>query len=243
MTMPSSPLAAPPDRAARRAAVRAGLTDMVPAFPAILAWGLVTGVAMAQSGLALPKAYVLSTIAYAGSAQLAALPLMVGHAPIWVTVLSALMVNLRFVIYSAALRPALAPLSLPRRVGLAYLIGDMSFVFYMRAAHARDPATRPAYFGGLAAANFVPWHLGSYAGLLAAGRIPPEWGLDFAGMLALLALLVPMLATRPALAGCAAAGALGVALHALPAHAGIVVATLAGIAVALAAERLPRMRR
>jgi predicted branched-subunit amino acid permease len=214
----------PEPRAARRAAFRAGVADMAPAYPAVFAWGLVTGVAMAQSGLGLTKAYVLSAVAYAGSAQLAALPLLVSHAPLWVTVATALMVNLRFVIYSAALRPALGALPLGRRLGLAYLIGDMCFVFYMRAAERRDPATRPAYFLGLAAANFVPWHLGSFAGLLAAGRIPAEWGLEFAGMLALLALLVPMLASRPA-------------------RAGLVLATLAGITVALAVERLARPRR
>jgi predicted branched-subunit amino acid permease len=213
---------------------------MAPALPAILAWGLVTGVAMAQSGLALPEAYVLSAIAYAGSAQLAALPLLVGHAPIWVTVLTALMVNLRFVIYSAALRPSLAALPLARRFGISYLIGDMSFVVYMRSDHRREPATRSAYFLGLAAANFLPWHLGSFAGLLAAGRIPAAWGLDFAGMLALVALLVPMLVSRPGLAGCVVAGALSIALDALPARTGLVIATLAGIGAALVVERVRR---
>lgn len=221
-----------------RAAFRAGLKDMVPAFPAIVAWGLVTGVAMAQSGLPLTKAYGLSTISYAGSAQLAALPLLVGHAPVWVIALTALMVNLRFVIYSAALRPVLAELSLRRRFGLAYLIGDMSFVMYMRHSSSKSPATRAAYFGGLSAANFLPWHFGSYVGLFAAGHIPADWGLDFAGLLALLALLVPLLASLPTVVGCVIAGIAGIALNGLPAHAGLIVATLLGIAGAVAVDHL-----
>ncbi len=221
-----------------QAAFRAGLKDMVPAFPAIIAWGLVTGVAMAQSGLPLMKAYGLSTIAYAGSAQLAALPLLVGHAPAWVITLTALMVNLRFVIYSAALRPVLAELPLRRRFGLAYLIGDMSFVMYMRHSSSKAPAIRAAYFGGLSAANFLPWHFGSYVGLYAAGHIPAAWGLDFAGLLALLALLVPLLASIPAVTGCLIAGIAGVALNGLPAHAGLIVATLLGIAGAVVVDHL-----
>jgi predicted branched-subunit amino acid permease len=235
--------AGPQQALAARSAVRAGFMDMVPTFPATIAWGLVTGVAMAQSGLGLPKAYVLSILAFAGSAQLAALPLLVGHAPVWVTVLTALMVNLRFVIYSAALKSALAPVPLARRCGIAYLIGDVPFVMFTRSGHRYEAALRPAYFCGLAAANFLPWHLGSFAGLLAAGRIPPEWGLDFAGMLALIALLVPMLVSRPGLAGALVAGLLGIALDALPARTGLVVATLGGIAVALLVDQRVRRRR
>ncbi|HXQ31499.1 MAG TPA: AzlC family ABC transporter permease [Steroidobacteraceae bacterium] len=228
---------------AARTAARKGFADMVPTFPATIAWGLVTGVAMAQSGLGLPKAYVLSTIAFAGSAQLAALPLLVSHAPVWVTVLTALMVNLRFVIYSAALKTSLARVPLARRCGLAYLIGDMTFVIFMRSGHRYEAATRPAYFFGVAVANFLPWHFGSFAGLLAAGRIPSEWGLDFAGMLALIALLVPMLVSRPGLAGAMVAGLLSLALDALPARTGLVLATLGGIAVALLVDQLGRRRR
>jgi branched chain amino acid efflux pump len=230
------------ERDPKRAAFRAGLRDMLPTFPATIAWGLVTGVAMAQSGFGLGKSYAMSTIAYAGSAQLAALPLLVAHAPVWVTVLTALMVNLRFAIYSAALQPTLGHLPLRRRCWLAYLIGDMTFVIFMRSGTRQPAALRPAYFVGLSIANFLPWHVGSYAGLLAAGRIPPAWGLDFAGMLALLALLVPMLGNRPALAGCLTAGTLGIALDPLPARIGLVLATLAGIAAALVTERLRRRR-
>ena len=216
---------------------------MVPTFAATIAWGLVTGVAMAQSGLGLPTAYVMSTVAYAGSAQLAALPLLVGHAPVWIIVLTALMVNLRFVIYSAALTSTLAPLPLARRCWLAYLVGDMTFVIFARSGHKHEPAVRPAYFAGMAVANYLPWHVGSYAGLLAAGRIPAEWGLDFAGMLALIALLAPLLATRPGFAACLVAGALSVVLEPLPAHTGLVLATLAGIAAALVVERYAGRQR
>lgn len=225
-----------------RAAFRRGFADMLPMIPANLAWGLVTGVAMAQSGLGVAKAWGLSLLAYAGSAQLAALPLLVGHAPVWVTVLTALMVNLRFVIYSAALKPALARVPRGRRLALSYLIGDMPFVVFMRSSAAHPRERWPAYFLGIASSNFLWWHVGSCTGLLAAGRIPAAWGLDFAGMVALVALLVPMLASRPGLAACAVAGALSIGLDALPARAGIVVATLAGVGCALLVERLRRVR-
>jgi predicted branched-subunit amino acid permease len=38
---------------------------------------------MAKSGLPLPMALLMSLIVFAGSAQLAVLPLMTGGAPVW----------------------------------------------------------------------------------------------------------------------------------------------------------------
>jgi predicted branched-subunit amino acid permease len=222
-----------------RAAFRAGTLDIAPAIPATVAWGLVTGVAMAQSGLDLSQAYALGLLAFAGSAQLAVLPLLASHAPVVVIVLTALIVNLRFVIYSAAMKSEFMMLSFPRRLGIAYLIGDFPFVIFERIAPQYEPRLRPVYFLGIGLCNLVVWQAGQLAGLIAGGRIPSEWGLDFAGMVALVALVVPMLRSRPGLAACAVGGAVGVVLDGLPAHAGLVLATLAGVTAAVLAKRLP----
>jgi predicted branched-subunit amino acid permease len=228
---------------AAQAAFRAGYLDIAPAIPATVAWGLVTGIAMAQSGLTLPQAYGLGLLAFAGSAQLAVLPLLASHTPLFVIVLTALIVNMRFVIYSAAMKSEFMMLSFPRRLGIAYLIGDFPFVLFERLAPQQEPQLRPVYFLGIGLCNLAVWQAGSLAGLLAAGRIPSEWGLDFAGMVALVALVVPMLRSRPGFAACAVGGAVGVALDGLPAHAGLVLATIAGICAALLADRLPRRAR
>ena len=55
--------------------------------------------------------------------------------------------------------------------------------------------------------------------------------------LALLALLVPMLATRPSQVGAAVAATLSLSLHRLPFKLGVVTAILAGIGAAVVAER------
>lgn len=231
-------MSAEPPRDRARDAFRKGLRDMTPVAPAVATWGIVTGVAMAQSGLALSDAVGLSLIAYAGSAQLAALPLLVAGAPVAVSVLTALMVNLRFVIYSAAVAPAFRALPLKERLKIGYLIGDISFVVYMRhEARWPDTQLRTQYFIGVGFAMFLVWHAGSLIGLFAAAAIPRDWGLDFAGLLALLALWVPTLASRPALAGSVVAAALAVALDGWPFRLGLVAAILAGLTVAVLADR------
>ena len=47
------------------------------------AWGLVTGMVMTKSGLSLGLALAMTLLVFAGSAQLASLPLIMAGAPIW----------------------------------------------------------------------------------------------------------------------------------------------------------------
>jgi len=229
------------DIVARRAAFMEGVRDMAPASPGIAAWGLVTGVAMVQSGLSLAHALGLSAIAYAGSAQLAVLPLFAGGSPVWVIVLTAVMVNLRFVIYSAVLRKPLAHLPWQRRLLLGYLTGDLTFVLFMRRLE-RDPAwpQRGSYFFGMASVNWVVWHVTSLLGIALATRVPAQWGLDLAGTLALLALLIPFCLRPPAAAGVVVAACVAVAGYGWPLRLGLLAAILCGVIAAFGTEKLLR---
>ena len=238
---PDAPTRGTPEE--RRAAFREGARDFVPMLPAIVAWGLVTGVALVQSGLSLAHALGLSATAFAASAQLATVPMIVAGAPLSIVVLTALMINLRFVIYSAALKNSLQHVPMRRRVLLGYLIGDMGVVLYLKRVQ-RDPgwAPRDAYFLGMSSVNWVVWHVASLTGIFAAAWIPREWGLEFAGTLALLALLVPMCARLPAAAGIAVAAGVGIATLHWPARLGLVFAVLCGIVAAMGVERARRSR-
>ena len=60
---------------------RQGASDMLGAGLGVGAWGLVTGVAMVKGGMSTPLALFMSLTVYAGSAQLAVLPLMAAGAP------------------------------------------------------------------------------------------------------------------------------------------------------------------
>lgn len=223
--------------AERRAAFREGVRDYLPAVPALVAWGVVTGVAMVQSGLALEYVLGLTATAFAASAQLSSVPLMVSGAPLWAIVLTALMVNLRFVIYSAALKSHLQHLSWRRRLGLAYLVGDMLVVMFLQKMQVRpDWAARDAYFLGMAALNLVVWHASSLLGIFGAAWIPRDWGFELAGTLALLALVLPACARFPGAFGAVVAALVGVATLHWPARLGLLVAIVAGVVAALFAE-------
>jgi len=124
---------------------RRGVHDMIGFGPGIAAWGLVTGMTMVKSGLSLPLAVFMSMTVYSGAAQLAALPLIVGAAPVWVVWAAAFCVNLRFVIYSAQWRLYFAHLPRWQRMTLGYFAADVNLVVFQRAypLARRDPARCP----------------------------------------------------------------------------------------------------
>jgi len=211
-----------------------GSRDMVGVSMGIAAWGLVTGVAMAKSGLPLELSILMSLLVFAGSAQLAALPLLVSGAPVWMVWAIALCVNLRFVIFSAQWRPYFAHFPRWRRMVLGYFTADLNYVIFM----ARFPEPRPSpeqmpYFWGGVATNWPSWQLPTLAGLLLADKIPTEWGFGFAGILALLGLMYSLLTDRASWVAAGVASAAAVAAVALPLKLNIVVAIAAAVAAGL----------
>ena len=211
-----------------------GSRDMVGVSLGIAAWGLVTGVAMAKSGLPLSMSILMSLLVFAGSAQLAALPLLVSGAPVWMVWAIALCVNLRFVIFSAQWRPYFAHLPRAQRLLRGYFTADLNYVVFM----ARFPEPRPApeqepYFWGGVATNWPAWQLPTLAGLLLADVIPTQWGFGFAGILALLGLLYSLLGDRASWVAAGVASAAAIAAAALPLKLNIVVAIAAAIAIGL----------
>jgi predicted branched-subunit amino acid permease len=215
-----------------------GVHDMLGPSLGISAWALVTGVAMVKGGLSVPIAAAITVFVYAGSAQLAALPLMTAGAPLWVLFATAFCVNMRFVIFSAQWRKYFGHLPRWRRLALGYLAVDLSYVLFMR----RFPDPKPApeqlpYFWGGVTWNWLSWQAPALAGVVLADRVPTEWGLEFAGVLALLGVAYSLLSGRKSWAAGAVASIAAVAAFGFPLKLNIVVAIAAGVAVGMLLDR------
>ncbi|MBL0729758.1 AzlC family ABC transporter permease [Piscinibacter sp. HJYY11] len=218
----------------RHAQFREGVREMSGVTLGIAAWGLVTGVAMVKGGLSIPLALLMTFVVYAGSAQLAALPLMMVGTPVWVIWATALCINLRFVIFSAQWRPYFMRYGLRDRLVLGYVSGDLTYVLFMkRFPEARDDEGQIEYFMGAASANWLSWQIPVVVGILLADVIPTHWGLGFAGVLALLGLTYSLISDRATALAAVVAGAAAVAAFALPLRLHIVVAIAAAVCVGL----------
>jgi len=172
------------------------------------------------------------------------LPLMAAGAPLWVIWLTASCVNLRFVIFSSMWRSYFAHLPRRRRMALGYFSGDVIFVSFMKRYPQPEPeATQLPYFWGAATTNWLAWQIPSVAGIILANAIPLSWGLGFAGVLALLGILLSMLGERSSWLATAVAGSAAVAAFALPLKLNILVAIAAAVAAGLAMESGERALR
>ena len=226
---------------------RVGMRDLVSVAPGIAAWGLMTGVAMVKSGMSLTEAVLMGVLVFAGSSQLAAVPLIVAGAPMWVILATAFCVNLRFVVFSAHLRPYVMHQPLWRRLASGYFTADLSYVLITQRYPypATDPVTlraQEAYWAGNVALNWVSWVIPSLLGIALANFVPLAWGLGFAGILALLGIMCSLATTRLRAVAAGVAGAAAVAAFALPLKLNILVAIAAAVAAGLVLEKLPALR-
>jgi predicted branched-subunit amino acid permease len=223
---------------------RVGMRDMAPQAPGIAAWGLMTGVAMLQSGLSVTEAVAMTVLVFAGSSQLAALPLLMAGAPAWVILATGFCVNLRFVVFSLHLRPYLVHLPLWRRLTHGYLTADLSYVLFTRRfpQPASDEAgllAQEAYLAGNCFLNWSSWVGCSLLGVALANLIPTRWGLGFAGILCLVGVLCSLATTRLRIVAAAVAGATASVAYALPFKLNIVLAIGVAVLLCMLAQRAP----
>jgi predicted branched-subunit amino acid permease len=214
----------------------------------IFTWALVTGLAMGKSTLTLWQAVSMSLLVFAGTAQLAALPLIALGLPIWTILMTAFVVNLRFVIFSIGMQAHFYSLPLWRRATLGYFTADFGYLMYTsRYPEAHPPQESPtarrsriAFMYGLTCGNWSIWQLGSLLGIALAGQIPQSWGLEFAGTLALIAIIVPMLDRAAARWAAGVAALVAVFSMSLPYKLNIVLAIVAAIGVGIVSDRRPK---
>lgn len=224
-----------------RACFKEGLLALLPAMIATSVWGFVTGVAMVKSGLSTFEASLMTLLVYAGSAQLTALPLMESSAPLWLIFAAGFIVNIRFIIFGAALQPFFRHLNWKKRLGLGFLTSDMVFVLFMsRFGDSKERGKREHvwYSLGIVVPGWISWQCASLLGVFLGAYVPTAWSLDFAAILALMAVLIPLVNTRPMWACLCTAGALAWVGQWLPLRLGLLVAVLGGVLAGVVAEQL-----
>jgi predicted branched-subunit amino acid permease len=218
---------------------REGFVEMLPASIGLVPFGLVCGVAAAAAGADLVGALGLSAIVFSGAAQILASRMLAEGAPAVVIVLTCAVLGLRFLMYSAAMAPALKPLPASWQRTVAFLLTDQAFAASIRNFDPRGDAHRGAlHFAGGGFALWLFWQVDNVVGYLAGNVIPAAWALEFTVPLCFVALLAPGLRAIPPVVAAVVAGVAVLALDALPMRLNLVVAGALGIVAGTVAETL-----
>ncbi|MEO1777555.1 MAG: AzlC family ABC transporter permease [Pseudomonadota bacterium] len=229
-----------------KSAYLAGLRDGAPFVLVAGPFAVLFGVLATEAGLNLFEVMTFSLVVIAGAAQFTALQLMQDNAPTVIVLISALAVNLRVAMYSAALTPYLGAAPLWQRVFVAYLLVDQSYAL----SHARFEAVpqmsvahRVAYYFGSCTLVMIFWFGCSYAGAALGTALPADLPLDFALPIAFLSMVAPMLRTLPHLMAAVTAIILSLLAAGVPHSLGLLIGGIGGMIAGAQAELWLTRRR
>ena len=210
----------------------AGVQAEFPLLVGVFPFGMIYGVLALNAGLSPLAAQAMSAIVFAGSSQFITAQLVHDLVPGLVIVLTITVVNLRHMLYSASLAPHLESVSMRWKNLLAYLLTDEAYaVTIIRYDKEGVTPWSHWYFLGAGLALWTTWQVSTAVGIFLGTTLPSNWPLDFALPLTFIALVIPALKTRPAVAAAVSAGFTALLAYHLPYKLGLIVAAFAGIVV------------
>lgn len=215
----------------------AGVRAELPLLLGVMPFGMIYGVLALAAGLDPLPAQMMSSIVFAGSAQFITAQLVREAVPGLVIVLTIAVVNLRHLLYSASVAPYVRALPLGWKTLLSYLLTDEAYA--VTILNYEKEGVTPAghwFFLGAGLTLWASWQLSTAAGILLGATLPASWPLDFALPITFIALIVPALKDRPAVAASLTAGAVALLAYDLPYKLGLMIAGILGILVGTVLE-------
>ncbi|MBN1008411.1 AzlC family ABC transporter permease [Amphritea pacifica] len=221
-----------------------GARDLLPLISGAAPFGMIVGATGVSLGMSPEMVMGMTALFFAGSAQLAAYALIQDNAPLIIILATAMVINLRFAIYSATFAPLLGPLPKRYRFTLAYMLSDQTYgLCSMPAQMQKTAAERVWYLAGVTLTLYLTWMISVIFGIALGAGIPPSWSLEFTIPLAFLAMLVTTITSRLLLMVAVISGSCAVLFQLLPFNTGFIAAVAAGVGGGVLLPGLLKMRR
>jgi predicted branched-subunit amino acid permease len=225
----------------RQPLFREGFRSVTAGVIGVWLWGIVTALAMVKSGLSLPDSVVMTLLVYSGTAQLAALPLIATGASLLAIATTAILVSLRFVLYSAIVAKHFGHFPLGKRLLIGYLTIDSGLAAYTTHQNPRwTPQQQLHFWAGCNLPVWVFWQLGALLGIALAAFLPASKAYAFVGLLAILAMVPPLIKNRQSTACAVSAATVAAIGYQWPTGVATFLAVLAGVAAAMLVAPAPK---
>lgn len=200
-------------------------------------FALVVGLAMTESVMPLGVAWSTNVVVFAGASQLALVSL--AATATWATlVATAIVINLRHVMYSAAIASRFRDQPTWFRVLGPALLIDQVFALMVVRPELTGRDFRHSYLvTGLS--FFGVWNVVVTIGVFAGGAIPEEWRLDVAPAIMFLGIVILGLGSRANVAAALTGASVCALSLGLPNNLGLLVGAAAGVLVGFLVDRQP----
>jgi 4-azaleucine resistance transporter AzlC len=161
------------------AGARKGFLACVPVALGVAGYGVLFGVLARQAGLSVAESTLMSATVLAGAAQVIAIGVWDQPIPILVVIGTTFIVNLRYLLMGASLRPWFEDLSPLQAYGSVFFTADENWALTIQ--ELRSGNSTGAFLLGSGIAIWVFWVLATVLGAVAGGVIddPATYGLDF----------------------------------------------------------------
>jgi 4-azaleucine resistance transporter AzlC len=222
---------APEPRVDIRASRRRLLLDGAGITLSAVGFALVYGLAARSAGYSLVDAMAMSLVVFAGASQFTAVGYVAAGLPWLPIVVLTFLLNLRHLLYSAALAPRVRQVPFGQRAAMAHVLTDEAFA--LAAAHFQriGRVDMPGYWIAAVVLVFIPWNLATIVGVLVGNAIPDPAtiGLDVVFPAAMAGLAVGLVTGRRELVAAGAGATIGVVVSlALGTGIGIIAGGLLG---------------
>ena len=201
-----------------------------PLIPGIIPFALMSGAFPVEAGMSAGMSIAMSIFIFAGASQLAIAQLVGENTGYAAILLAALVINLRFAMYSASLAPHFSELGRLPRLMSPYILTDQGYA--LSVSYYQDDQTSQSklwYYLGVSIPLWLIWQVGTLVGALAGAAIPPEWSLDFAIPLVFLSLIVPAIKDRSMLLAAIVSGVIATALYPVSSSSAVLFGALSGV--------------
>ena len=207
---------------------RRAVVDSIPLFLPALPFGFVIGLAVSEGEMPVLIGWATSVFIFGGAAQLAVVELA-GTASVWAVIVAGLVINMRHLMYSAAMAPTFQRQPGWMRWFGPFMLIDQVFALAMLQTH-RSPSEFRRYYLTAGLFFYLNWQWATALGLVVGPVMPDSWRIGFAPPIMFLGIVLVAIKKRPQAAAAVVGGLVGLATAGLQDRLGILIGAVAGVA-------------
>lgn len=223
-----------------------GASATLPLIVGAIPFGILFGTLAQSNGLSVWATIAMSLFVYAGSAQFIALGLIASGAGVMILIVTTFIVNLRHLLYSAALLESVKQLPQRWRALMAFGLTDETFAATsdFRRQQPTPDQLKWFYLGSMLA-MYGNWQLCTWIGIGLGNAFPDmtNWGLDFAMSVTFLGMVTPYLRNKPMWLCVLTAALLSITTWDMPHKLGLILSAVGAIALGYSALLLQQRRQ
>ena len=222
-----------------------GCQSTIPFQTGVVPFGLLYATLATKAGFPWWLVVVFSVVVFAGSSQLVFINLLMTLGSPFQAVLGSNFVNMRHLIYSAAVSKEFSHFSRRWQIVLGYLLTDQLYAVAETCKELTDQIPidlRKWYFFGSGVSTWLSWQLSSALGIYFGRMIPVDWNLDFSIPLMFMPLMFKVCKEKYSYITAALAAVMVLVFQKIPYGLGLCLAIVGASFVGLYLEKRTEKR-